>query len=214
MKFHLLPGNLAFPDLLDEKGMLKLLPAAAYDQIPLENLMVWCHHHARYGLPTIELVDWLHDLIEGKKAIEIGSGSGDLARFLKIPATDNRMQEWPSIKLHYNIVGQPTIQYPDFVQNMDALHAIDCYKPDVVVASWITQWIDPYLPPPPDGGNIYGVKEDQIVERNCTYILVGNEKVHGKKKIMALPHTEHKLPFLRSRASCPELDRVWIWNEH
>jgi hypothetical protein len=44
------------------------------------------------------------------------------------------------------------------------------------------------------------------------YILIGNRQVHGSKKIMAQPHQEFALPFLRSRANHPELDRVWIWN--
>ena len=72
--------------------------------------------------------------------------------------------------------------------------------------------IDPSLPPPPSGGNVWGVKEDEILATGREYILIGNRQVHGSKKIMAQPHQEFALPFLRSRANHPELDRVWIWN--
>jgi hypothetical protein len=109
------------------------------------------------------------------------------------------------------MTGQPVIRYPDFVQNLDALEAVAQYKPDIVIASWVTEWIDPYQPPPEQGGNAWGVKEDEILVAGCAYILIGNQAVHGHKKIMAAPHEEFALPFLRSRASAPQLDRVWVW---
>jgi hypothetical protein len=213
MEFYSLPANLQLPDLLDPNGFLRLLPAEEYDKIPLDNLREWCCFNARYGLPTCELIAWLRERIAHRNAIEIGAGTGDLAHYLSIPATDNRMQEWPEIQFYYRMIKQPTIQYPGFVQNLDALDAINHYHPEVVIASWVTQWIDPKLPPPLGGGNIYGVKEDEILKRGCVYIFIGNQAVHGDKKIMALPHKEYKLSFLRSRANQPELNRVWIWND-
>lgn len=212
MEISLLPADLPLPDLLDESGQLKLLRAQEYDQIAPSALRLWCHHHGRYGLPTVELVEWLRSRLAGRSPIEIGSGAGDLAARLGIPATDNRMQEWPDVLLHYTFMGQPVIRYADFVQTLDALEAVELYKPDVVIASWVTEWIDPNLPPPPHGGNMYGVREDEILATGCEYILIGNVRVHGQKKIMARPHQEFQLPFLRSRATHPELDRVWVWN--
>jgi hypothetical protein len=212
MEICVLPSDLELPDLLDSNGQIKLLTAAAYATFSRDALRLWCHRYARYGLPTVELIQWLQDRINGRKAIEIGSGCGDLAFHLGIPATDNRMQEWPLIRFHYEMTGQPVIQYPSFVEKLDALDAIDQYQPDVVVASWVTEWIDPSQPPPDAGGNAWGVKEDEIVATGCTYILIGNQKVHGGKKIMAEPHEEFTLPFLRSRATYPALDRVWVWN--
>jgi len=193
-------------------GMLPLLPAAFYDSFPQDSLWLWCHTNARYGLPTVELVEWLQEKIAGRKAIEVGAGSGDLAHHLGIQPTDNRMQEWPHIRAHYAGLRQPVIQYGDRVASYDALDAVDFYKPEVVIASWVTEWIDPFLPPPPHGGNAWGVKEDRIVAQ-CDYILIGNAAVHGKKKIMEMPHEEHALPFLRSRAFDQSLDRMWIWRK-
>lgn len=212
MQFSILRADLPMPDLLDADGFLQLLPTAAYDAIAPDALRLFCNRQARYGLPTVELVAWLREKIAGRKAIEIGSGAGDLAHHLGIPATDNRMQEWPEVAVYYRLTGQPIIRYPDFVQGLDALSAVATHRPEVVVASWVTEWLDPAKPAPPQGGNMYGVKEDEIVAGGRTYILIGNVKVHGAKKIMALPHQEHALPFLRSRATCPELDRVWVWN--
>ena len=213
MEIRILDGALQVPDLLDGQLHLKALHAVEYDDFDRDALRVFCHRHARYGLPTIELVHWLESRIRNRSAIEIGSGAGDLAHFLAIRATDNRMQEWPTIRSHYLLAGQPVIQYPDFVEKFDALDAIAHYKPDVVVASWVTQWVDPNQPPPEAGGNAWGVKEDEILETGCTYILVGNKHVHGQKKIMREPHQEFELPFLRSRATYPHLDRVWVWGD-
>lgn len=211
MEIRILNANLELPDLLDGDGFLKILHDEEYDHIPPGALRLWCHKYARYGLPTVELLCWLKERIVGRKAIEIGAGSGDLARALGIPATDNRMQEWPEIRWHYELTGQPVIHYPDFVQNLDALDAVRQYQPEVVVASWVTEWIDPNLPPPEHGGNAWGVKEDEILAMGCDYILIGNQKIHGSKKIIAEPHEEFVLPFLRSRATYPALDRVWVW---
>ncbi len=212
MEFQIQPTDIELPDLLDQNKILRLLPSRAYESIPRDALRVWCCRNARYGLPTLELVQWLRERIGSRKTIEIGSGAGDLAYHLQIPATDNRMQEWPQIKFHSRMTGHPVIQYPDFVQNLDALDAIEQHQPEIVIGSWITQWIDPNLPLPPSGGNAWGVKEDKILATGCTYILIGNQKTHGEKKIMAEPHEEFSLPFLRSRATYPFLNRVWIWN--
>jgi hypothetical protein len=82
----------------------------------------------------------------------------------------------------------------------------------VVVGSWVTQWIDPHLPPPPGGGNVHGIREDEIVASGVEYILIGNRSVHGDKRIMQLPHEELAFPWLRSRSQRPELNRIWRWN--
>jgi hypothetical protein len=195
-----------------DNGILRLLPSDAYDAIDPVGLRAWCQVNARYGLPTIELIRWLQDYIGDRTAIEIGSGHGDLAFHLGIPATDNRQQERPDVVRLYTALRQPLIKYPVWVKNLDALDAVDMYKPDVVVASWVTHWIDPDLPMPAGGGNMYGVKEDKLLETGVTYIVIGNEAVHSHKPIMALPHETHHFPFIRSRAKDPSLNRLWIWN--
>lgn len=195
--------------LLGPDNYLRLLPAACYDAIPWVDLRLWCHHHARYGLPTQELVAWLLERIAGREAIEIGSGSGDLAHHLGIRATDNHQQEWPDVAALYAALRQPTIRYPDAVERLSAEDAIHRYRPQVVVACWITEWIDGDLPPPPQGGSIYGVKEEAILASGATYILIGNEAIHSRRPLMQRRHESLALPFVRSRGATG--NRVYIW---
>ena len=198
-------------DLLNSEGFLRLLSCEYYNTIPWQELRLWCHYNARYGLPTIELVEWLKATIGDRKAIEIGSGAGDLAYHLGIQATDNRQQEWPDVALFYKMKGQPTIKYPASVERLSAIEAIKKYAPEVIVASWVTEWVDPDNVPV-HGGNMYGIKEDKIVGSGRTYILIGNINVHGHKKIMNIAHETHDFPFLKSRGANREGNRIWVWN--
>jgi hypothetical protein len=99
-KFFNPSGWHELPELLESNGIIKLRPASDYQLMPRDALRIWCHYEARYGIVTEELIEWLRQFIGGRNAIEVGSGAGDLAYHLKIPATDNRMQEWPEIKAH------------------------------------------------------------------------------------------------------------------
>lgn len=198
--------------ILEPNGALRLMPASYYDSLDWNDLRIWCHYNARYGLPTVELIQWLRDRIGDRPAMEIGAGSGDLCHHLGIRGVDNHQQTWPHVMLYYAATKQPTIKYGPWVQNHDALKAVKMFKPKVVIGSWITHWIDPDKPPPPGGGNMHGVKEDQLLDLVDEYIMIGNLETHGSKPIMSLPHTELQLPFVKSRASNPDLDRIFIWS--
>lgn len=199
------------PRVKRETNQLDLLPSSAYDQMEFNALRIWCHLNARYGLPTIELVDWLKDFIGDKKAIEIGSGHGDLAFHLGITGTDSKCQEEKEVIAYYQLLSQPLIKYPGWVEKIEALDAVKKYLPDIVIASWVTQWVDPKLPAPPEGGCMYGVKEDLLLEMGITYVLIGNLSVHGQKRIRKIPHEEFNLQFVKSRSSLPELNRILVW---
>ena len=201
------------PHLMAENGLIKLLPAAAYNQFDPDGLRLWCHLHGRYGLPTVELIGWLKDYVGRRHTIEIGSGAGDLAHHLGIKATDSKIQDDPVAASYYRAMGQPTIRYPAWVEKLEALAAVKKYRPQVVIASWVTNWIDPNLPPPPGGGSVFGVREDRLLKTGVVYVLIGNLVVHQYKPILRKKHREVALPFLRSRAHQPEMDRVLIWNE-
>lgn len=211
---HLDPNNLdrgEFQDLLKaviEDDKLKLVPCAVYDSFKPDILRMFTHLSARYLLPTVELVDYLKRIIGDRKAIEIGSGCGDLARFLDIPATDNYCQEWPVVKDMYAKTGQPTIKYGENVERIDAAAAIEKYKPDVVLGAWVTQWIDPELPPPPGGGNVFGIKESEVIKTVQTYIVIGAEDIHKYKFILKEPHEVLDAGMVRSRRYD---NRIWKW---
>lgn len=198
-------------ELLNEDGTLKLLSTKDYDAINPDDLRLFCHYNARYLLPTIELIEQLKSLIgDLDKCIEIGAGCGDLGRNLGVwRMTDNYNQEMPEVKEFYRTTGQPTIKYGSDVEKLDALQAVSKFEPDVVVAGWVTHWIDPTKAPPPGGGNIYGVKEDRIIQR-ARYVLVGSEEIHKFKNIMRIPHKKIDPSFVRSRRKD---NKIWMWEK-
>jgi hypothetical protein len=208
----LIPRDTALPELFDSDGRMLLLPSSYYNDMGQHALQLWCHLHARYGVPTLEMIDWLSHEIGSRSAIEIGAGHGDLALYLGIPATDSWSQTFPDVKKIYENMRQPTIQYPGWVERLSAIDAMAKYRPQVVLASWVTQWADPDQEPPPGGGSMYGVREDELIASGITYILIGNISVHGEKKIMSQPHSTFSASWLRSRSAHPELNRIWIWN--
>lgn len=84
--------------------------------------------------------------IKGRIAIEIGAGHGVLAGALSIPATDNRQQEDPELRAYYAQIGQSTVPYGENVEKLDAAAAVAKYRPNIVVACWVTHRFDPKRP--------------------------------------------------------------------
>lgn len=199
---------------LDSNGRIKLLPAAEFRSVPHDHLRVWCARTARYGIPTLELIEWLKEKIGDRSAIEVAAGNGDLGYHLGVPSTDSYIQQTAPIQLIYATTGQvPTAPTPD-VRKMDALSAINHYKPKVVIASWLTR---KFLVGKDKEGkaeaSIYGPEEEKIIARCKTYIHVGNTGVHSQKTILKLPHTTYQFPWLVSRGSDPEGNVVWSWGK-
>ena len=200
-------GRLAMGD----ENRLNLLKCSDYDGFSPVAIRLFTHLTARYLLPTVELVEYLKAFIGDKKAIEIGSGAGDLARFLGIPATDNYCQDWPEMAAFYDATSQPRIQYGSNVERLDALDAVRKYKPDIVIGAWVTQWIDPNLPFPLEGGSMYGIKEEEVLELAPMYVMIGAQGIHWGKKILQQPHdTFNAERIARSRR---QDNRIWTWGE-
>jgi len=186
-------------------GRLRLMPAAFWRSIDRRVLLMWCFRSARYGIPTVELVEWLRDKIAGRRAIEIGSGNGDLGYHLGIPETDSFCQtRTPWVADFYAATGQVPTRPPRTVVPLDALIAVNVKRPQVVVASWVTHKSE--IGP----GFSDGVRESAIV-KVADYIVLGNLGPHASKPILALRHEEHAFPWLVSRAIDPTLDRLWVW---
>lgn len=148
-----------------------------------EMIMVFCHKHAIYQIPTIELIEFLEALIPDKqKTIEIGAGNGCIGRALGIKMVDNKMQTWPEIKERYRQMSQPTINYGEDVETLDANSAVVKYQPKTVIASWVTQKFYPGLV---GGSNPHGIDEMKMFNDGVTrYVHIGNENVHGDKLIL------------------------------
>jgi len=197
-------------DLLLENGRLKLLPAAYYRNLKWEDFRIFCHCHARYGIPTIELIDYLKDIIGNRSALEIGAGAGDLGYHLKIPMIDNKMQSWPEISKIYEGMGQPTIKYPDDIEEIDALEAVKKYKPQVVIGSWITSFssVEQKWRSSP-----FGIKEPQILDLVETFIIVGNLDEHFDKPIRQIEHQTIHADWLVSRKKNQKNNCIFIWSK-
>lgn len=192
------------PDLLETMdrelmrgGRLQVLPSSFFDSIDPDALAYWLTLHGIYGVPTVELIAWLEEQIGDQLAIEIGAGNGALARALDIPATDSHIMLDPEVRRFYAALNQPVTEYGDDVEKLEARYAIDKYKPEIVVGSWVTQ---KWLSPKDNGaGSVFGVNEEYVI-RNAKYILIGHDNIHKQKRIMAYPHKEYRFPWLVSRS--------------
>lgn len=196
--------------LIDRSGNLLIHPTDFYNDLDPEALRVFCHYAARYLLPTRELVKEIKFLIGEKTALEIGAGAGDLGRALGIRMTDSFLQQTPEVAALYAASGQPVIRYGEDVERMAAARAIDTYKPQVVVAAWVTQYISPDLPPPPGGGNVWGVNEEALLENVDRYIFIGSVGIHQHKFIHKIPKTYEK--FSSSIRSRRHDNVIWVWD--
>jgi hypothetical protein len=193
---------------LDAAGRLRILPASFWAGFTQLEIATFAVRHALYCIPTTELVLWLLKELGSASAIEIGAGTGVLARALGIAATDSHQQETPEMVALYTAMDQPVIRYGDDVHRLDAETAIRRFKPDVVLGTWIThryradeEW---------RGGNAYGVREEYVIAR-ARYIHVGNEAVHRNKPVLDRPHRSYRFPWLVSRAMNGTPDFIAVW---
>jgi len=204
--------------LLDKDGRIKLLPFhfyynnfSSYDRNPekFKEYRIWCNKTARYGIPTIELILTLKHLIGTREAIEIGSGNGDIYYHLNILGTDSFIQSKNQlVNDYYKIVGQPITKPREDVEEIEAIRAVLKYKPQVVIGSYITQKGNKDIP----DSNEFGVNEERLL-RLADYIMLGNQKVHGRKIIMKYEHEVIKYDQCGAytRTPLPHLACLYIW---
>ncbi len=96
--------------LLDENGLLKPVPYREICDFPGVHLIQWANTKGVYCIPTTELIHWLQNRINGRKAIEICAGYGAIGRALNIVSTDSYIQTRPEIAITYILQGQNPIQ--------------------------------------------------------------------------------------------------------
>ena len=199
--------------LLDREGRFHVMPAADLRAFELDHLRAWCFLNARYNLPTLELVEAVKSIIGSRSAIEIGAGMGDFGRALGIPMTDAYQQTTPEMQLYYKAFGQPPIHPPADVEKLDAIEAITKYKPQVVVAAWVTQLFQEGDSEAKIGSSIYGVDEGWVLDHCETYIFVGNEGTHKDKRILKKPHHTAYPYYVVSRSADPSKNVMWVWGK-
>jgi hypothetical protein len=218
MKASLIKVSQAAQDALDagalDNGVLRVMPAAFYQQFEQVEVSGFCLRNGLYCLPTVELVDKINELIQEvsptRSAIEIGSGNGVLGKALGIPCTDSHMQEDPAVIALYRTMGQPVITYGPHVERLDAEAAVARHRPEVVVAAWVTHKYNPAEHG--RGGNVYGVDEIALLGRIKRYIFVGNFYTHEHKPLLNLSYTVHDSAALFSRAQQPQGNGVVVWD--
>lgn len=193
-------------------GKIVCLPFAELNRFSQEQISLFCHKHAIYQLPTKELIEFIKSEIGNSSAIEIGSGNGCIGRSLGIRMADNKMQELPEIKLHYEMLRQPVITYGTDVEKLDGIEAIKKYRPKTVVACWVTQKWKPGM----KDGNALGVEEELIFANGVEkYIHVGNEKTHASKVILdKFPHKRYYNEFIISRSMSREENVIYIFQNN
>jgi hypothetical protein len=215
MKAWLLPNaDVSYLDdiLLDDKGLLKVLPHSIYTKIDLAHLQAWAGKKGVYTFPTTELIDWIHQRIAGRKAIEICAGMGVIGRALKIITTDSYNQCMPEMKAYYKALGQECTDPPADVYQFEANEAVNTLKPKVVVASYATQKYQPGDEgPPPIGSSVYGVDELEMLPKIQTYIFIGSDMSHGDKRILKFPHETIREPWIVTRGLYQEQNFIKVW---
>jgi len=198
-------------EVLLEGEYLKLLPASTYLNLDQTHLRIWACTRARYGIPTVELIEWLKDKIRDRFAIELGAGCGDLGRNLGIIQTDSFMQDRPECRAYYEALGQAITTPPDDIYEYDALEAVEGLQPKVAIASWLTQFVSPEECVPETQGSVYGADESAIIEQVEMYIHIGNDGSHAQKKVLSLPHEKFYFPWLISRSADPTKNVIYVW---
>jgi hypothetical protein len=192
----------------DDSGQFIVRSYEEVERFSCQTIMAFCVTYGIYCFPTKELIDFLRGIIHDSKVIEVGSGNGIISRELGIKGTDNFEQRGSRADL-YEVMHQKPVTYGKHVEFYDAIDAVRRYKPDTVIASWLTHQYNPNERS--RGGNMTGPKEEKILERVKTYIFVGNDKVHSSKPIYALPHETIKEPWLLSRTLDQSLNSIYIW---
>lgn len=197
-------------DALESPGRPRVLPAAWWATTTPQERALFGARHGIYSFPTVELVQWLREFIGGRSAIEIGAGHGALAAALGIPATDNHHQADDHLSVaYYRAHGQVPVTYGAHVEKLDGNAAVVKYRPQVVVACWVTHRYDPKRHAA--GGNMFGVDESKVIQACEHYVLIGNAAVHKDKPTWSLKHEILRPDWLYSRAinGTPEFIAVW-----
>ncbi len=199
-------------------GHVALLPAEFW-RSQLNATRAFAFITGRYGFPTVESIAWLREQIAGRKAIEIAAGAGDFAFHLGIPATDSKIQDTILFALLAMAGGRPPAIYGRNVEQLEALEAVATYSPQVVIASWVTQWFDPAeMDDGPAQASIYGVKELELLAAPSveTYIVIGNMGSHGEKLARRLPHEVLQGDHLGlvSRSARPQDNCIFVWHKN
>lgn len=187
---------------------MKVLPTSVWRSFDWAEVRMLLHETGTYVIPTEELINYLVSRIGQERAIEICAGNGYIGRELGITMTDSyQQQDDPATVAYYEAIGQPRIRYPKDVLKYEANKAVSRFRPHTVLGCYAThRWRDDT-----HSGNIKGVDFERLLHRIKRLILVGNKVTHADNPIMVQPHEEIHFPWLLTRATNQEDNRIFIW---
>jgi hypothetical protein len=202
-------------DLLIDGDGFRPVAYSAIQPLLGPTLSIWAQRNGIYGIPTLEMLDWLRKQIRGRRALEIGAGNGVFGRNLGIPMFDSFHQEDTDTRTFYEFLQTKPVSYGPDVQRMDAAEAVEKHRPQVVLGVWVTSKHR-------EGDKIGfegGIDEHRIlsVPSVRTYITLGSAKYLNSKPIRhetpkGWSCTPHKPPFNVSRARKHADNIVLVWN--
>ena len=199
-------------NLFIKDGLIVPVPYKELLNIPQRVLRVYTFTHSIYGIITTELVEYLKNEIGDQKAIEIGCGNGTLGRALGIPFSDLKSQEIDEVKKKYQDMGQPTINYPADVEKLEAFEAIDKYKPEILIGSYITHYANPKQIE--KGGYDYAPNEVEMSKLVKKYYMLGNKETHKHNRLLTNPKVKTTImhaPWIMTRSLKPDFNALFIW---
>lgn len=196
---------------------MRIHSAEEIDQIGQHDLYVWCLRRAIYSIVTTELVAWIKEELGDMlpETIEIAAGHGALGEALGIRSTDSGLQLLPEVQAFYAKYRQPTVRLGPCVERIEAVKAVETYRPRAVVGLWATPSFEGETAPVPlPEGHCWGVNHraiNALVEKN---ILVSNASLEKDiNRRVGPPSRVLAFPWLRSRSLHRSKDRIYIWEK-
>jgi hypothetical protein len=185
-------------EVLDSSGRQRVVPASTYAAHTLATRAALCVKNGIYGLVTRELVDLIDGLIGDRDAIEIGAGDGVLSKALGILGTDNYNMHRPEIRREYERMLQPITKYGLAVRKIDGETAVRKYKPQMIVASWLTH---KWTPEQHERGGNPDAPDELMLLANCEWLIfVGNTSAHQHNRLLDIDHMHIENEWMYSRA--------------
>jgi len=202
-------GDTSELDSLMTDGVIKLMPFDFFKRFPMNDILLFMQKHGLYTIPNIDLIEQMKQMFSKHSTIEIGAGNGGYGLALQIPTTDSHQQARPEMIMLYKTLGQAPIIYPKFVEKLDALSAVEKYKPYQVFGSYITHKYNGI------NGNADGVNEELMLTKIQRYVMLGNLHVeaHATKPLLSKPHQQIHSPFIIARAQNQNYNRFFVFGK-
>ena len=192
LRFHIPTLREMREYLTDENGETKILPAEEWLRWGKNNLGAFLSYYNLWTVPTLELCDILDDEIGDLSCIEICAGRGIISKELNIHATDSYLK---ASEEYINTFGNENMQYPSFVEKLEASEAVDKYHPECVLSCYgVPRWDEEaakryYLETGKElRGSVKGVDYEYILPKINKLILVGHKELYCQHPFFKRKH--------------------------